>query len=77
MLRSARSINAFISKELTATGIDPSRAVIIGFSQGGTMTLLTALTHERTLAGIAVLSGWMPLKHKIREVRVCLTVGPR
>ena len=67
MLQSARLINQLISAEVEA-GIDPSRIIIGGFSQGGTISLLTGLTGERKLAGITVLSGWLPLRHKFKAV---------
>lgn len=67
MLQSARSINQLITAEVDS-GIDSSRIVLGGFSQGGTMSLLTGLTGERKLAGLAVLSGWLPIRQKIKAV---------
>jgi predicted esterase len=67
MLQSASSINLLISAEIES-GTDPSRIVIGGFSQGGTMSLLSGLSCERRLAGIAVLSGWLPLRDKFSGV---------
>ncbi|KAF8165667.1 Phospholipase/carboxylesterase/thioesterase [Crassisporium funariophilum] len=67
MLQSARLINQLITAEVDA-GIEPSRIVLGGFSQGGTMSILTGLTGERKLAGIAVLSGWLPLRHKFKSM---------
>ncbi|KAG5350807.1 Acyl-protein thioesterase 1 [Termitomyces sp. T112] len=67
MLESARSINQLIANEI-ASGIEASRIVLGGFSQGGTMSLLTGLTGERRLAGIAALSSWLPLKSKFKSL---------
>jgi lysophospholipase-1 len=67
MLESARQINALVTEEVDA-GIDPSRIILGGFSQGGTMSLLTGLTGERKLGGLAVLSGWLPLRNKFKAV---------
>ncbi|KAF9006691.1 Phospholipase/carboxylesterase/thioesterase [Cyathus striatus] len=67
MLKSAKEIIQLISTEVES-GTDPSRIVIGGFSQGGTMSLLTGLTGTHKLAGIAVLSGWLPLKAKFKEM---------
>ncbi|PPQ66743.1 hypothetical protein CVT26_009544 [Gymnopilus dilepis] len=67
MRKSARLIQELIESEIRS-GTDPSRIVIGGFSQGATMSLLSALTGSRKLAGIAVLSGWIPLKHKFKEL---------
>lgn len=42
-------------------GIPPSRIFLTGFSQGGAMALYTGLTYEQPLAGVVVLSGYLPL----------------
>lgn len=73
MRKSARLIQELIESEIRS-GTDPSRIVIGGFSQGATMSLLSALTGSRKLAGIAVLSGWIPLKHKFKEVGLSILV---
>ncbi|EDR12736.1 uncharacterized protein LACBIDRAFT_188773 [Laccaria bicolor S238N-H82] len=67
MLQSARMISGLISAEVDG-GIDPRRIVLGGFSQGGAMSLLTGLTGERKLAGVAVLSGWLPLRNKFKAM---------
>jgi lysophospholipase-1 len=69
MLQSSRLLNELISAEVDS-GIDSSRIVLGGFSQGGVMSLLTGLTSERKLGGIAVLSGWLPLHNKFKSVRI-------
>jgi len=61
------SINQLVSAEVDA-GIDSEHIIVAGFSQGGAMCLLVGLSSERKLAGIAVLSGWLPLRHKIKAV---------
>ncbi|KAG5648792.1 hypothetical protein DXG03_000141 [Asterophora parasitica] len=67
MLQSARLINQLITAEVDS-GTPPSRIVLGGFSQGATMSLLTGLTGERTLAGLVVLSGWLPLRSKFKAM---------
>jgi lysophospholipase-1 len=67
MLQSAASINHLISTEVES-GTDPSRIVLGGFSQGATMSLLSGLSGENRLAGIAVLSGWLPLRDRFSAV---------
>ncbi|KAM6491346.1 lysophospholipase I [Amanita muscaria] len=62
MLSSVQSLNDLISAEVEAS-IEPDRIVIGGFSQGGALSLLTGLTSGRKLAGVVVLSGWLPI-HK-------------
>ena len=42
-------------------GIPAHRIVLAGFSQGCAMALLTGLRHKERLAGIAGLSGYLPL----------------
>jgi len=69
MLRSAKLIDQLITAE-TESGTEPGRIVLGGFSQGATMSLLTGLTGERKLAGLAILSGWLPLQKKLHDVRI-------
>jgi len=67
MLRSVTLIRQLIEEEI-GSGINPSRIILGGFSQGGAMSLLTALTSDFQLAGIACLSGWLPLHNKIKSM---------
>ena len=67
MLNTARELNALITAEVDA-GIPANRIVLGGFSQGAAMSLLTGLTSERKLGGIVVMSGWLPLREKIKAV---------
>ncbi|KAF5333101.1 hypothetical protein D9611_002680 [Ephemerocybe angulata] len=67
MLESASSINQLITAEVD-DGIEPGRIILGGFSQGGTMSILTGLTGERKLGGICVLSGWLPLRNKFKSM---------
>ncbi|TFY76648.1 hypothetical protein EWM64_g7365 [Hericium alpestre] len=67
MLRSAQSIKQLISAEIES-GVPSERIVVGGFSQGAVMSILTGLTYEDKMAGIAVLSGWTPLRHKLKTM---------
>jgi lysophospholipase-1 len=67
MLESIGSIEQLINREVEA-GIDPSRIVLAGFTQGGAMSLLTGLTTQKKLAGLAILSGRLPISDKIKEM---------
>ncbi|EIN11066.1 Phospholipase/carboxylesterase [Punctularia strigosozonata HHB-11173 SS5] len=67
MMKTVHSLNQLITAEVDG-GIDASRIVLGGFSQGGAMTLLTGLTGERKLAGLVVLSGWLPLRNKVHTM---------
>ena len=68
MVESARLIDQVITSEIDS-GIDANRIILGGFSQGGTMSLMSGLTSGRKLAGLAVLSGWLPLRNKFKSVR--------
>ena len=53
-------IEALIARE-RERGVPASRIVLMGFSQGCAMTLLTGLRHAERLAGLVGLSGYLPL----------------
>ncbi len=57
---SQREVQALIARE-RERGIAAKRLVLAGFSQGCAMTLLTGLRHDERLAGLAGLSGYLPL----------------
>lgn len=67
MEKSKKLISELIDAEIKA-GTDPNRIVLGGFSQGAAMSLLTGLTGDRKLAGVAALSGWLPLLKKFKTV---------
>ncbi|KAG1752476.1 Phospholipase/carboxylesterase/thioesterase [Suillus paluster] len=76
MRNSVQIVDDLIQAEVKA-GTPESRIVVGGFSQGGALALTTGLGGKewRTkssadgskLAGVAVLSGWMPLKDKFQS----------
>ncbi len=57
---SQASIEALIAHE-KSRGIAARRIVVVGFSQGAALALMTGLRHSERLAGIAGLSGYLPL----------------
>jgi len=57
---SQRSIEALIARE-KERGIAAGRIVLAGFSQGGAMTLQTGLRYPERVAGLLVLSSFLPL----------------
>lgn len=57
---SAAAVAALLARE-AARGVPPERQVLAGFSQGGATALFTGLRQAQPLAGIMVLSGWLPL----------------
>ncbi len=58
--QSITDVHALIDREI-ARGVPAHRIVLAGFSQGCAMTLLAGLRHPRRLAGLAGLSGYLPL----------------
>jgi len=56
---SCERIRALIRKE-NGRGIPTEKIFLAGFSQGGAMTYTTGLTHPDKLAGMMVLSGYLP-----------------
>jgi len=58
--RSRDDIEALLARE-RERGMPAGRIVLAGFSQGCAMALLTRLRHGQRLAGIAGLSGYLPL----------------
>ncbi len=63
MRRSQAAMEAIIAKE-KSRGIPANRIVVAGFSQGCAMALMAGLRHGERLAGIAGLSGYLPLAGK-------------
>jgi phospholipase/carboxylesterase len=65
---SLADVEALIAAE-KVRGIAASRIVLAGFSQGCAMTLLAGLRHGERLAGLAGLSGYLPLAAKTAAER--------
>ncbi len=57
---SQAEVEALIVRE-RSRGIPAERIVLMGFSQGCAMTLMTGLRHGERLAGLVGLSGYLPL----------------
>ena len=66
--RSQALVEALVARE-RQRGIASDRIVLAGFSQGCAMALLTGLRHAEPLAGIAGLSGYLPLADKTAAER--------
>lgn len=50
-----------------ATGIDPRKVILAGFSQGGAVVLQAGLRHEVRLGGILALSAYLPLREVVAQ----------
>ena len=61
---SAASLLQLIERE-KERGVDTSRIVLAGFSQGGAIAMHTAMRVTQRLAGLMALSTWMPLESTI------------
>ena len=57
---SLAQVAALLAREVER-GVAPARIVLMGFSQGCAMALLTGLRQPERLAGIVALSGYLPL----------------
>lgn len=66
--RAASSIHNMIEEEVKG-GIPSNRILIGGFSQGGALSLYSALTTPHNLAGVVSLSCWLPLRDQFPSVR--------
>lgn len=55
-----------LKKEHETTSLPYSRMVLAGFSQGGALSLFTGLQLETSLAGILVMSGYLPAASKLK-----------
>jgi len=67
-------IRQLIAKE-AARGIPASRVVLAGFSQGGAVTLYTALRYPERLAGAMALSCYLPLAKSLPAQRAAANDG--
>lgn len=65
---SISEVESLIAHEATR-GIDPSRIVLAGFSQGGAVALAGGLRHAGKLAAIVALSTYLPVAEAIGRER--------
>ncbi len=64
--QSQELINQLIEKEISL-GILSKHIVLAGFSQGGAMALHCGLRYPQKLAGILILSGFLPLANSLAD----------
>ncbi|XP_059183217.1 acyl-protein thioesterase 1 isoform X1 [Centropristis striata] len=64
--RASENIKALIEQEVK-NGIPSHRILLGGFSQGGALSLYTALTTQQKLAGVVALSCWLPLRNSFPQ----------
>lgn len=63
---SRKQVAALIAAEIES-GIDASRIVLAGFSQGGGLALATGLQFPKSLAGIMALSTYLPHPEEMKK----------
>jgi phospholipase/carboxylesterase len=63
----APSVDSFVTRELDKHGLDASRCVLVGFSQGTMMALHVGLRREAPLAGIVGFSGMLPGAPRLKD----------
>nr|KAF6300671.1 lysophospholipase 1 [Myotis myotis] len=63
----AEYVKTLIDQEVK-NGIPSDRIILGGFSQGGALSLYTALTTQQKLAGVTALSCWLPLRSSFPQV---------
>jgi len=61
---SAKVVSALIEEQV-GNGIATDRILLAGFSQGGAIALFSALRYQQQLAGVMVLSSYMPLSSSL------------
>jgi phospholipase/carboxylesterase len=58
--KGARALREFFAEARERYPIDPSRVVLLGFSQGGAMAYEWALSEPESVAGLIALATWLP-----------------
>ena len=66
VVASAGQVRALIDRE-AKRGVPAERIVLVGFSQGGAMTLYTALRARKPLAGAIVLSAYLVVRDTLES----------
>ena len=65
---SEKILKDYIAREIER-GISAQHIILAGFSQGGAIALYTGLRYPETLAGIMVLSSYLPLAETLEKQR--------
>lgn len=71
---SRATVEGILKTEHENTGLPYSRMVLAGFSQGGALSLFTGLQLEQSLAGVVVLSGYLPAASQFKPKQLSTPV---
>ena len=71
---SVRQVHALLDREI-ANGVPAGRIVLAGFSQGCAIALMAGLRYPQRLAGLAGLSGYLPLAASTAAERHAANAG--
>lgn len=66
LLVAVRKVHEMLDKQVEG-GISADRIFLCGLSQGGALTLASALSYPKRLAGAAIFSGWVPFSPAFLE----------
>ncbi|MDQ2701466.1 MAG: alpha/beta hydrolase [Pseudomonadota bacterium] len=66
VMESIEQVEALIARE-GERGIPPRRVILVGFSQGGAITLAAGLRRATPLAGLVALSTYLPMAPQARD----------
>lgn len=67
-------VRGLIGREIER-GISPGRVVLAGFSQGGAVSLYSGLRYHERLAGLVVLSSYLPMRTTFSAERASANAG--
>lgn len=70
LLEAADAMSKRVTEEAAARNIPFNRIYLGGFSQGAVVALLVALRHKEQLGGAIMMSGWAPLRAKLKGMAV-------
>ena len=64
-IKTSQMVLSKVIEDEINTGIDASRIILAGFSQGGAISIYTALTIPQKLGGLLALSTFTPLRNQL------------
>jgi phospholipase/carboxylesterase len=68
LAESVRRVTAYLDHEIE-DGVDASRIVLAGFSQGGAVALAAGLRYPKRIAGVLALSAYLPFPSRLAAER--------